>query len=139
MSLLVDTGAIYAYYDRDDRWHSEVLALFEREDGTLIVPAPVIPEVDHLLGVRIGAPARHAFYEDLVDQVFFVAELEDSGYRRVAELNRRYEDLGLGFVDAAVGAISEQLGIARLATTDRRHFPALYADIPLELVPAPPR
>lgn len=136
MSLLIDTGAAYAYYDRDDDWHREMLALIHAEEGTLIIPAMVLPEVDHLLGFRIGAAARHAFYDDLVDQVFYVADLEDPGYVRIADLNRRYKDLDLGLVDAAVAATAEQLRITRLATTDRGHFSAIYADVPLQLLPA---
>ena len=50
MSLLLDTGALYAYYDRSDRWHTKMLAVIRKEARGLIVPAPVIPEVDYLLG-----------------------------------------------------------------------------------------
>lgn len=41
-------------------------------------------------------------------------------------------------LDAAVAALSEQLGVQRLATTDRRHFPAIGRDMPLELLPPGP-
>jgi len=40
----------------------------------------------------------------------------------MSELVARYEDLPLGGVDAAVVAIAERLGIAEIATLDRRHF-----------------
>ena len=48
----------------------------------------------------------------------FGVDLAQSGYARVEELNRRYADLELGFVDAAVVAISEALEVPRVATTD---------------------
>lgn len=50
MTLLLDTGAAYAYYDRDDSWHAAMRQLIDDEAGTLALPAIVIPEVDHLLG-----------------------------------------------------------------------------------------
>lgn len=57
------------------------------------------------------------------------------GYGRVAELNQRFEDVNLGFVDAAIIALAERLGLSRIATTDRRHFTPLAAALSLELVP----
>lgn len=136
MTLLLDTGAVYAYYDRDDSWHRPVRAAIDAEPGPLVLPAVVLPEVDHLLGSRIGNDAQLALYADVVEQVYLVVDLATAGYRRVLELNQRYADLRLGFVDAAVAARSEQLRVHRLATTDRRHFPAIASDVPLELVPS---
>lgn len=138
MALLLDSGVVYAYYDADDRWHTPCRSLLDGEQGPLVVPAVVIPEVDHLLGVRIGHHAQTAFYEDLVADVYLTVDLEPDRYTRVLELNRRYAGLALGFVDGALAALSEQLGQRRLATTDRRHFPAIVGDVPLELVPSPP-
>jgi predicted nucleic acid-binding protein len=50
-------------------------------------------------------------------------------------LNRRFDDLELGFVDAAIMALAEATGLSRVATTDRRHFEPLAAALSLELVP----
>lgn len=43
-------------------------------------------------------------------------------WRRAAELVIRYADLPLGAVDASVVAVAERLGLAEIATIDRRHF-----------------
>jgi predicted nucleic acid-binding protein len=53
----------------------------------------------------------------------------------VEELNRQFSDLDLGFVDAAVIAISEFLNLPRIATVDRRHFVPLATAFELELLP----
>ena len=135
MAVLLDTGILYAYYDRADTWHSGALEVFEAHPGGLIVPAPVIPEVDHLIGVRLGGEARHVFYEGLAGGHYFVADLPSEGYSRVAALNRQFAAVELGFVDAAVLAIAEALGLMRIATTDRRDFGAVAGELPLDLVP----
>jgi predicted nucleic acid-binding protein len=64
-----------------------------------------------------------------------VADLPKDAYARVADLNRRFDDLQLGFVDAAIVALAEAIGLSRVATTDRRHFDPLAAALSLELVP----
>jgi predicted nucleic acid-binding protein len=135
VSVLLDTGIIYAYYDRDDAWHARAQALVQEEARGLIVPAPVIPEIDHLMGYRLGARSRLTFYAGIVDGHYLVADLPKDAYARVAELNRRFDDLNLGFVDAAIVALAEALGLSRVATTDRRHFEPLAAAFALDLLP----
>jgi len=134
--ILLDTGILYAYYDRSDSWHARSLTLVRSESGGLIVPAPVIPEVDHLLGVRLGAKAREVFYRALVDGDYLIADLPHDRYARIVELNRRFADLDLGFVDAAVVTIGEVIGVSRLGTTDRRHFVPLAKALSFELLPS---
>jgi predicted nucleic acid-binding protein len=135
VAVLLDTGVLYAYYDRSDSWHRRAVALMGKEREGLVVPSPVIPEVDHLLGERLGAGARFAFYEGLAGGHYFVADLPREKYARVAELNRRFSQLELGFVDAAVVAIAESLGLPRVATTDRRDFEPMARALSLELLP----
>ncbi|MFN7960930.1 MAG: PIN domain-containing protein [Thermoanaerobaculia bacterium] len=135
MALLLDTGILYAGYDRSDSWHEAAKSLLAENPRGLIVPAPVIPEVDYLLGKRLGSQARTAFYQGLADGHYFVAELPAEGYATVAELNRQFADLELGFVDAAVVALASQLGLRKIATVDRRHFGPLAFRFRLELVP----
>ncbi|HEX4964196.1 MAG TPA: PIN domain-containing protein [Thermoanaerobaculia bacterium] len=136
MAIVLDTGVLYAYYDRRDSWHTASRQLIEDEVGGLIVPAPVIPEVDYLLGERLGPDAQILFYQGLTEGSFFVADLPQESYPRVLELNEKYRTLRLGFVDAAVMAVAEHLGLGRIGTTDRRHFGAVQGAIPFDLLPA---
>lgn len=135
MSVLLDTGIVYAYYDRSDRWHERARTLILAQQRGLILPAPVVPEVDHLLGVRLGPKSRQTFYAGIVEGAYLVVDLPRSAYVRVADLNRQFDDLALGFVDAAIVALAEALGLSRVATTDRRHFAPMAAALSLELLP----
>jgi len=135
MVVLLDTGILYAYYDRADQWHSAAVEVVAGHPGGLVVPAPIIPEVDHFLGTRLGAEARQVFYVGLAGGHFFIADLPAAGYARVAALDQQFASLQLGFVDAAVLAIAESLGVRRIATTDRRDFGAVAAELSLELLP----
>lgn len=135
MAVLVDTGILYAYYDRSDDWHERAVTVLQDEAGALVVPAPVIPEADHLIGRRLGARAQLAFYRGLSEGAYFVTDLPRERLGRVLELNERFADLRLGFVDAAIVAIGELLDLRRVATTDRRHFEPLAGPLGLTLVP----
>ena len=135
MSLLLDTGIVYAYYDRSDDWHARARALLRAEPHGLILPAPVIPEIDHLLGSRLGDSSRLAFYSGITGGHFLVADLPRQAYGRVADINKQFADLSLGFVDAAIVVLADTLHVSRIATTDRRHFAPLAAHYTFELLP----
>ena len=135
MSVLLDTGIVYAYYDRSDRWHAKARALLKAEARGLILPTPVIPEIDHLLGARLGDASRLAFYAGITGGHFLATDLPRQGYARVADVNKQFADLSLGFVDAAIVVLADLLGVRRVATTDRRHFTPLAGHFSLELLP----
>jgi predicted nucleic acid-binding protein len=138
MAVLLDSGIVYAYYDRSDRWHASAVELVRSEAGALMMPAPVVPEVDHLLGVRLGRAARRVFYRGLADASFLLVELPQERVSRVAQIDEQFAELDLGFVDSAIVALAESTGVTRVATADRRHFEPLARAFGLELVPAPP-
>lgn len=135
MAILIDSGILYAYYDRSDRWHLAAAELFAGEVGGLLVPAPVVPEVDHLLGVRLGREARRVFYRGLAEASYLLVDIPQERVGRIAEIDAQFADLELGFVDSAIVALTETIGVRRVATTDRRHFEPLSRAFGFELVP----
>jgi hypothetical protein len=86
------------------------------------VPALVIAEVVYLIGARLGAEAEVQFLGDLAAGDFLVEPVAPGDWLRIAELVARYRDLPLGTVDGSVVAAAERLGLAEVATLDRRHF-----------------
>ena len=138
MAVLLDSGILYAYYDRSDRWHGAAVELLQSEPGGLLLPAAVVPEVDHLLGVRLGRPARQLFYRGLVEASYVLVDLPQERVTRIREIDEQFAELDLGFVDCALVALSESTGVKRIATADRRHFEPLARAFDFALVPTPP-
>ena len=89
------------------------------------MPAPVLVEVEDWTHRRLGAGAWLALLDDIDAGAFLVEDLTTADYRRVRELCDRYADADIGFVDAAVLAVTERLAEPKLATLDRRHFGTL--------------
>lgn len=113
---------MYAYVDADDRHHGECLTLLEEHPGPLLVPALVVAEVAYLLENRLSVDAEVRFLGDLASGNLLVEPVHAGDWLRVAELVATYRDLPLGTVDGSVIAAAERLGIAVIATLDRRHF-----------------
>ncbi len=122
MTVLADTGPLYALVDRNDAWHDRVVAWWTAGARNVVVPAAVLPEVSYLLQIRISSRAEQAFIRAVADGEFTIEPLEPEDIVRAATLLREYSDLPLGFVDATVVATAERLGVREILTTDRRHF-----------------
>lgn len=138
MALILDTGPLYAALDRRDRDHRRCRALIESAEEVLVIPGPVLPEVDYLVAQRMGTAPMLALLLDVERGAFLVEDLRTDDYRRVRELMDRCSDSDLGFVDASVLAIAERLNEPKIATLDHRHFAAVrprHVDR-LELLPS---
>jgi predicted nucleic acid-binding protein len=122
VALILDTGPLYASLDRSDDDHSACRTLIESAAEPLVIPAPVLVEVDYWIHRRLHPGALVALVDDIQDGAYQVEDLTTVDYRRIRELCDRYADLDIGFVDAAVMAVVERLDEPKLATLDHRHF-----------------
>ena len=125
MALVVDTGVLYAALDRDDAAHRACRDLLEGRDERIILPSPILPEVDYWVAKYLGPGSMIALLRDIRAGAFTVEHLVADDYDRIVEVLDTYADLDVGFVDAAVLAVTERLGETDLATLDHRHFGAL--------------
>lgn len=122
MALILDTGPLYASLDRSDADHGPCRHLIETATEPLVIPAPVLVEVDYLIHTRMHPGVLVALLDDIADGAYTVVDLDPADFGRVRELCDRYADADIGFVDAAVLAIVERLDERKLATLDHRHF-----------------
>lgn len=90
-----------------------------------MIPAPVLVEVDYFINQRLHPGILVGLLDDIGIGAFRVEDLTIHDYGRVRYLTDRYADSDIGFVDAAVLAITERLNERKLATFDKRHFSML--------------
>ncbi len=121
MALLLDAGPIVATLNGGDANHRRCAPLLQSGED-LVVPGPVLVEVDYWLVKLVGPRAWADFIADVAAGAYRVVHPTDADLARAAELELAYADLGLGFVDASVVALAERLGETRVATLDRRDF-----------------
>ena len=122
MALILDTGPLYASLDRSDADHRACRQLIETTSEQLVVPAPVLVEVDYWIHQRLHPGVLVALLDDIVDGAYLVEDLWPQDYHRIRDLCDRYADADIGFVDAAVLAIVERMNEPKVATLDHRHF-----------------
>lgn len=117
---VVDTGPLYAAVDGDDEDHERCLAVLERTDLDLVIPAMCIAEAAYLIERRMGPKVEAAFLRGLGAMDIEAPHADE--WDRIAVLVERYADLPLGGTDASVISLAERLGTDLIVTLDRRHF-----------------
>lgn len=122
MSLVADSGAIYALYDADDRHHEACREALAAARGAVIVPSALLCEVDYLLREFLGIDAELDFLHGLEIGAFLMEPFLAEDLARARELIARYRDLDLGLADAAVVATAERLRLRTILTVDERDF-----------------
>ncbi len=139
MALVLDTSVAFGAADATEPDHEACAELLSGGTEAVVIPSPVLPELDYLVGSRLDPSAMDEVIRSIESGSLRVEDLHRSDYPRVRELMTTYSDAPVGFVDAAVLAIVERLGEPKLATLDRRHFTLMRPRHveSLQLLPAP--
>lgn len=121
MALICDTGPLFAAMDQSDPDHDACRDLLERSTEVLVVPAPVLVELEWLSTSRLGPMAFDTLLASVEDGGLVVRDIDASDWSRVRELCRRYTDMPLGLVDASVVVAAERLDERVIASLDQLH------------------
>ena len=115
-STLVDAGPLIALFDKDDRYHSQVLIFLKKYKERLITTWPVITEAIHMLSFSIEA--QKSCLRWIKRRGLFIFDLSNDHIERLIELMDKYSDLPMDLADASLWVASEELLTVRIATID---------------------
>ena len=117
---LIDTGAILALLDRDDRWHQACVQAFEAFRLPLATTAAVLAELFHLVG-----DSRH---ETTVAWTFLrsgavtVLPIDDTDLPELDAMMKKYHDRPMDFADATLVQLARRESLTTVFTIDHDDF-----------------
>ena len=119
-SGLIDTGAILALLDRDDRWHERCRAAFASLRVPLATSAAVLAEVFHLVG---DLPQEmETAWGFLRSGAVSVLPIGDGDLPALEALMRRYADHPMDFADATLVHLAHRESLVTVFTIDHADF-----------------
>ncbi len=119
-SGLIDTGAILALLDRDDRWHERCRDAFASLRFPLATSAAVLAELFHLVGDR--PRDIEAAWGFLRSGAVAVLSIDDSDLPALKHLMERYADHAMDFADATLVHLAHRESLATIFTIDHADF-----------------
>jgi predicted nucleic acid-binding protein len=121
--ILADSGFWIALGNRRDRHHDAARTAAQRWASEGFASTwPVLTEVTHLLGARVGVRQALEFMDAIAQGACQVPPEPDNALAHAAALMRRYRDLPMDLADASLVILAEQLGEGRILSTDLRDF-----------------
>lgn len=108
MKVVCDTAPLLAAINRRDQAHLLAASLVTELGRDLLIPEPVLVEVDHLVRARVGARAARVFLAEVAAGVHTVVAGTPRLFRRAVDIDAKFADLDLGLVDAVVMAVAER-------------------------------
>jgi hypothetical protein len=117
---LIDTGALLALLDRDDKWHAACAAAFDQIRLPLGTTGAVLAEFFHLLGM--SKRDHDAAWQLLHSGAITVVGLDDKDLPELQSLMQRYRDRPMDFADATLVHTGSKLKLADIVTIDHDDF-----------------
>jgi predicted nucleic acid-binding protein len=123
--VVVDTGPLLSAINRKDEAHRLAAMLIDMSGRDLIIPDPVVVEVDHLARQQVGHKQARLFLAALAAGTYTRGVLTPSLFAEAVAIDRAYADLHLGLTDASVMAFAASTGhpILTFDFTDFRAAP----------------
>jgi len=119
-NAIIDTGAMLALLDRNDRWHGRCTAAFSQLRLPLWTSEAVLTELFHLVGDN--AREVRAAWKFVRSGALTVAVMGDDDLPALDAMMHQYQDRPMDFADATLVRIAERESVALILTIDHDDF-----------------
>jgi len=116
---LIDTGAILAFLNRNDRWHKVCREAMTTLSFPLATSAAILAEVFHLLPSSRDLPRIWTF---LRSGAVTVLPITDDDLPDIEALMERYRDRPMDFADATLVHLARREALTTVFTVDHDDF-----------------
>jgi len=119
---LVDTGAVVALINRDDRYHRAAVDWFQRFRGQLLTTEAMITETAYVLAASPAHQRAALVWFDRACAAELLRVEPVADYTALARIIAQYASLPCDYADATLIALAERTGVTAIATIDQRDF-----------------
>lgn len=115
-SVLVDSGPLIAAFDKDDKYHKDIIDFFKKFKGELVTTWPVITEVTYML--NFNYKVQLDFLNWISDGNLKLFDLRTDNLERIIKLIDKYSDIPMDLADASLIVVSEAKGFNEIISID---------------------
>ena len=118
--ILIDTGPIVAFFDKDDRHHTSCVEILKEIREPLVTAWPVLTECFYLL--NFSWEVQDSLWLFIQRGGIEMYPIEKELFTQCRELMKRYRDLPMDLADATLVALADVLGVSKIFTLDHKDF-----------------
>jgi len=117
---LIDTGAILALLDKDDRWHESCVDAFQQLRLPLLISEAVLTELFHLVGD--SQKEMEAAWKFVRSGALVVGAIDHGELPHLYALMSRYWDRPMDFADATLVYLAKRESLSVILSVDQGDF-----------------
>jgi predicted nucleic acid-binding protein len=118
--ILIDTGPIVAFFDKDDRHHALCVEILKEIREPLVTTWAVLTECFYLL--NFSWEVQDTLWLFIQRGGMEIYPLEKDFLNRCRELMKQYRDLPMDLADATLVALADILEVPKIFTLDHKEF-----------------
>ena len=122
MTLIVDSGALYAQANKSEPHHEAVVNAIQSEHEALVTSQFIAAEADYFILKRLGIDVELDFLSDLEETTFLADSLTIAEIGVARNIVAQYRDLELGIAEASLVVLAQRWNTRRILTFDERAF-----------------
>jgi hypothetical protein len=119
-NALVDTGAIVAFLDKNDPWHSACAQAFTQVPLPLLTSEAVLTELFYFVGNR--SRSLETAFKFVRSGIITVGSIVDADLANIMTLMHQYRDRPMDFADATLVHLAERESLNTILTVDFADF-----------------
>ncbi len=133
--IFIDSGAIYAIFDKRDTNHNVASLFFESNvnENSFIITTPILVECWFLIESRLGNYYSKKFLEAVNSHIFNLREITYIDFVNALKIEKTYSDINFGLVDCLSFSYIERNKIRSVFTFDRKHY-NIYSPVNLKFL-----
>ena len=120
INTLIDTGAMLAFMDEDDRWHDACSDALTRVQMPLLTSQAVLTELFHFIATR--SYRLETAWKFVLSGTLQLGEINDADLPALARLMHQYHDRPMDFADATLVHLAQRHSLSTILTVDVADF-----------------
>jgi predicted nucleic acid-binding protein len=113
---LIDSGPLIALFDKNDKFHEQILSFMKSYEGELLTTWAVMTEVSHMLDFNLRV--QLAFLEWIERGAVTIYEINQSDLRTIIPMIKKYTNVPMDLADSSLMFIAQKENITDIISID---------------------
>lgn len=113
---LIDSGPLIALFDKNDKYHHQILNFMKSYDGKLVTTWAVMTEVSHMLDFNLKT--QLAFLEWIERGAVDIYEIKQSDLSTIIPMINKYTNVPMDLADSSLMFVAQKENISNIISID---------------------
>jgi hypothetical protein len=113
---IIDSGPLIALFDKNDKYHTVVMAFFKDFRGEFVTSWAVVTEVTHMLDFNLQVQIDFLKWVEM--GALSLYNIEQNELREIIRMMSRYTNVPMDLADSSLMYIAQKEGIKNIVSID---------------------